>query len=141
MAKGRRRAIGGYSMLTLIGAGVMTWTVITGLARLDLLGEAVQVRIAECHQEGGGRAGSHSVCSGPPVGTKTHIVKLQYEGHQGAVVRAVRKPWGSYEPVETGFVAWGTWVLIPVLPLLGTVAAGALTVREIRRARRDAQRA
>lgn len=141
MTKGWGRAIVGYSVITLLGAAVMTWTVITSLARLDLLGAAVQVRIEECHQEGGGRAGSHTVCSGPQVGDEAHTVKLQYEGQQGEVVRAVRKPWGSYEPAETGFVAWGTWVLMPVLPALGTAAAGALTVREIRRVRRQSERA
>ncbi len=125
-----------YSVFTLLGAAAVVWTVITGLARLDLLGDAVQVRLTECHREGGGRGGSHSVCSGPLVGDEMQTVEIQYEGHPGEVIRAVQKPWGSYEPVETGFVAWGIWVLTPVVCLMGTAAAGVLTVREIRRVRR-----
>lgn len=141
MTRGRRRAIVGYSLLTLLGTAVVVWTVVTGLARLDLLGGAVQVRLTECHDESMGRGGSRSVCSGPQVGNETHTVEISYEGHPGEIVRAVRKPWGSYEPVETGFVAWGIWVLAPVLPAIGTAAAGWLTAREIRRVRREARRA
>ncbi|MFB7115975.1 hypothetical protein [Streptomyces sp. NPDC056190] len=123
-------------MFTLLGAAAVAWTVITGLVRLDLLGNAVQVRLTECHQEGGGRAGSHFVCSGLQVGNETRTVEVQYEGHPGEVIRSAQKPWGSYEPVETGFVAWGIWVLMPVVCLMGTAAAGVLTGREIRRVRR-----
>ncbi|MFJ2722926.1 hypothetical protein [Streptomyces sp. NPDC087437] len=123
-------------MFTLLGAAAVAWTVITGLVRLDLLGNAVEVRLTECHQEGGGRAGSHSVCSGLQVGDETRTVKIRYEGHSGEVIRAAQKPWGSYEPVETGFVAWGIWVLTPVVCLMVTAAAGVLTGREMRRVRR-----
>ncbi|WP_240958088.1 hypothetical protein [Streptomyces barkulensis] len=135
MTRGRRRDIAVYGMFTLLGTAAVAWTVITGLVQLDLLGNAVQVRLTECHQEGGGRAGSHSVCSGPQVGSETRTVEIRYEGRPGEVVRAAQKPWGSYVPVETGFVAWGIWVLAPVVCLMGTVAAGALTGREIRRVR------
>jgi hypothetical protein len=131
----------GYGLLTLLGTAAMAWTVFTGLARLDLLGNAVHVRLTECHDESAGRAGSRSVCSGPEVGNKTHTVKIPYEGHPGEVVRVVRKPWGSYEPVERGPVAWGIWVLAPVLPAIGTAAAGWLTLREIRRVQRETRRA
>jgi hypothetical protein len=64
-------------------------------------------------------------------------VKVAYDGHSGEAVRVSRKPWGSYEVVDTGLVSWGIWILMPVLPLLGTAAGGALTVREIRRAQRE----
>lgn len=141
MTKGRRRAIAGYSVLTLLGTAAVAWTVITGLARLELWGDAVQIRLAECHSESAGRAGSRSVCSGPQVGNETHTVKVQHEGRPGEVVRVVRKPWGSYEPVDTGFVEWGISVLLPVLPVIGTAAAGALTVREVRRVQRETRRA
>ncbi|URN12708.1 hypothetical protein LUW77_16965 [Streptomyces radiopugnans] len=122
-------------MFTLLGVAAVAWTVITGLVRLDLLGNAVQIRLTECHQEGGGRTGSHSVCSGPQIGSETRTVEIRYEGRPGEVVRAAQKPWGSYEPVETGFVDWGICVLALVVCLMGTVAAGALTGREIRRVR------
>ncbi|MEZ3181128.1 hypothetical protein KYY02_21290 [Streptomyces pimonensis] len=141
MTKGRVRATVGYSLLTLMAVAAMVWTVVTGLARLDLLGDAVLVRLTECHDESAGRAGSRSVCSGPQVGDETHTVEISYEGRPGEVVRAVRKPWGGYEPVETGFVAWGVWVLAPLLPAMGTAAAGWLTAREMRRVRREARRA
>lgn len=136
MTRGRKRDIVTYSTFTLLGAAAVAWTVITGLVRLDLLGNAVQVRLTECHHENGGRSGSRSVCSGPQVGNEMRTVEIPYEGHPGEVVRAAPKPWGSYEPVETGFVAWGIWVLMPVVTLMGTASAGALTVREIRRVRR-----
>ncbi|MGW5969980.1 hypothetical protein [Streptomyces sp. NPDC055186] len=136
MTKERGLAITGYSMIAVLCAAATVWTVITGLARLDLLGNATQVQITECHREDGARNTSHTVCSGPQVGAgATHTVKVQYDGHSGEVVRVRQKPWGSYEAVETGLVSWGIWALMPVLPLLGTAAAGAFTVREIRRAR------
>lgn len=128
----------GYSMLTLLCAAATAWTVITGLTRLDLLGNAVHVRLTECHLEGGGRGGSHSVCSGPQVGTAvTHTVEVQYDGHRGEVIQASRKPWGGYEAVDRGLISWGIEVLLPVLPLFATATAGAFAVREVRRARRE----
>lgn len=136
MARGRKRDIVAYSLYTLLGAAAVTWTVITGLTRLDLLGNAVQVRLEECHQEGGGRGGSSPVCSGPQVGNEARIVEVGYPGHPGEVMRAAQKPWGSYEPVETGFISWGTWVLMPFIPLAGTAVAGVATVKEISRVRR-----
>ncbi|WP_031507419.1 hypothetical protein [Streptomyces megasporus] len=139
MTKGRGLAIVGYSALTLLCAAATAFAVFDGLARLDLLGNAVQVWIAECHVETGGRGGSYSVCSGPRLDiAATHIVEVRYEGHRGEVIRVARTPWGSHEAVDTGFVSWGIAVLLPVLPLMATAAAGAFTVREVRRARRDA---
>ncbi|WP_433916996.1 hypothetical protein [Streptomyces sp. NBC_01744] len=139
MAKGRALAIVGYSALTLLCAAATTWTVITGLARLDLLGNAVEVRFTECHREGGGRGGSHIVCSGPQLHTtSTHTAKVQYNGHKDETIRAVQKPWGSYEAVDTGLISWGIAALLPVLPLGATATAGAFTVREVRRARWEA---
>ncbi|MFD5492817.1 hypothetical protein ACFYY3_30340 [Streptomyces sp. NPDC001812] len=136
MTKERGLTITVYSMIAVLCAAATVWTVITGLARLDLLGNAMQVQITECHREDGARNTSHTVCSGPQVGTDAaHTVKVRYDGHSGEVVRVRQKPWGSYEAVETGLVSWGIWVLMPVLPLMGTAAAGAFTVREIRRAR------
>ncbi|MEW2463398.1 hypothetical protein AB0919_00015 [Streptomyces sp. NPDC046994] len=139
MIRGRKRAIAGHCALTLLAATATAWAVITGLARLDVLGDAVQVRITECHSEGGGRGGSHSVCSGPQVGNEAHTLKISYDGHEGEIVRAVRTPWGGYEPVDSGFVSRGISVLMPVLPLIGTAVAGAFAVREVRRARQEAR--
>lgn len=139
MRKGRGLAVVGYSMLSLLCTAATAWAVITGLARLDLLGNAVQVRLTECHLESGARGGSYSVCSGPQIGTAvTHTVKVRYHGHGGEVIQAVQKPWGSYEAVDAGLVSWGIAILLPVLPLIATAAAGAFTVREVRRARREA---
>lgn len=140
MTRGRRRDIAFYGTLTLLGVAAVAWSVITGIVRLDLLDNAVQVRLTECHQEGGGRAGSHSVCSGPQVGDEMRTVEIQYEGQPGEVVDAAKKPWGSYEPVETGIVAWGVWVLIPVVCLMATAGFGLLTGREIRRVRQRFRR-
>jgi hypothetical protein len=80
-----------------------------------------------------------SVCSGPQLDTTiTRTVKVQYDGHKGETVRAVQKPWGSYEAVDTGLISCGIAALLPVLPLGATATAGACTVREVRRARREA---
>lgn len=130
MTRGWRCAIVGYGVLALLGIAAVTWSVMTSLAQLDLLGNAVQVRLAECHQESAGRAGSHTVCSGPQMGNEKRTVEVQYEGRPREVVRVSRTPWGTYEAVETGPVAWGIGVLMPVIPLMATVGVGALTARE-----------
>jgi hypothetical protein len=72
------------------------------------------------------------------LGRRGDIVVLTYDGHKGETVRAAQKPWGSYEAVDTGLVSWGIAALLPVLPLGAAVTAGAFTVREVRRARREA---
>ncbi|MCW7947023.1 hypothetical protein AAW14_34980 [Streptomyces hygroscopicus] len=143
MEKGRGLAVIGYSTLTLLYAAATASTVITGLARLDLLGNAVEVRFTECHLEGGGRVGSHTECNGSQLGIPiTHTVKVQYDGHKGETIRASQKPsqkpWGSYEPVDTNLVSWGIWALLPILTLVATATAGAFTVQEVRRVRREA---
>ncbi|WP_203233211.1 hypothetical protein [Streptomyces sp. Tue 6075] len=139
MTRGSKRAIAGYCTLTLMAAAATVWALMSGLARLDLLGDAVQVRIVECHSEGGGRGGSHSVCSGPQVGNEAHTLKIRYDGREGEVVKAVRTPWSGYTPVDRSFVSWGVHVLTPVLPILGGAVTGALTLREVRRVRRDSR--
>jgi hypothetical protein len=89
MTKERGLAIVGYGTLTVLFAVATAWTVVTGLARLDLLGNTVEVQLTECHREGGGRGGTSSVCSGPQVGTAaTHMVKVGYDGRRGEVIRA-----------------------------------------------------
>lgn len=140
MPKRRVIAVGGYAALTLLCAAAAAWTVFTGIARLNLLGNAVEVRLAECHREDGARNTTHTACSGPSQNTtNARTIKVRYNGHQGETIRAAQKPWGSYEAVDTGFVSWGIAVLMPVLPLGAAVAAGAFAVREFRRARQPAQ--
>ncbi|MFF6780153.1 hypothetical protein [Streptomyces sp. NPDC012510] len=137
-SRGRRPAVVGYGLITLLCAAATWWAVTTGLARLDLLEDVVRVRITECHMEGGGRGGSRIVCSGPQLDTTaTRTVTVSYDGRKGEVIRAVRKPWGGYEAVDRSLVSWGVAVLFPVLPLCATGGAGALTVREVRRVRRE----
>lgn len=139
MTMGRGLAIVGYSVIALLSVGLAVWVAISGLAGLDLLGNSAQVRIAECHREGGGRGGSHAVCSGPQLDTApVRTVKVQYDGHEGETVRVARTPWGGCVPVDTGLVSWGIAVLFPLVPLAATGIAGALTVREVRRTRREA---
>ncbi|WP_234389137.1 hypothetical protein [Streptomyces sp. AS58] len=122
-------------MLTVLCAAATAWAAFTGLARLDLLGNAVQVRFTECHVEGGGRSGIHTVCSGPQLGTAfKRTVKVTYDGREGEIIRVAQKPWGSYEAVDTGLVSWGIAALLPILPLGATATAGVFTVREVRRA-------
>ncbi|GAB2929670.1 MULTISPECIES: hypothetical protein [unclassified Streptomyces] len=137
MTRGSKRAIAAYCTLTLMAAAATAWVLMRGLARLDLVGDAVQVRIMECHSEGGGRGGSYSVCSGPQVGNETYTLKIRYDGREGEIVKAVRTPWGGYEPVDRSFVSWGIHVLMPVLPILGGSVTGAFAVREVRRVRRE----
>lgn len=137
MTRGSKRAVAGYCTLTLMAAAATAWVLMSGLAQLNLVGDTVQVRIRECHSEGGGRGGSHSVCSGPQVGNETHTLKIRYDGREGEIVKAVRTPWGGYKPVDRSFVSWGINVLTPVLPILGGAVTGALTLREVRRVRRD----
>lgn len=139
MPKGRVLAVVGYAAVTLLCAAAAAWTVFTGIARLDLLGNAVEVRLAECHREDGARSTTHTACSGPVQNaTNARTIKVSYNGHKGEIIRAVQKPWGSYEAVDTGLVSWGTALLMPVLPLGAAVAAGAFTVREMRRVRQPA---
>ncbi|MFE2290608.1 hypothetical protein [Streptomyces sp. NPDC059452] len=133
MTKGHKRSVVAYVVMTLLGAAAVAWAVIMGLARMDLLGNAVEVRLAECHREGGGRGGSYNVCSGPHGGDETQTVEVRYEGRVGEVVRAVRTPWGNYTTVEKGPLEVAISVLMPVIPAMATVGAGALTVREVRR--------
>ncbi|MFF7475248.1 hypothetical protein [Streptomyces sp. NPDC008092] len=138
MPKGRVRAVVGYAALTLLCAAATAVVVFYGIAKLNLLGNAVEVRLAECHQDEG-KGGSYTVCSGPVENsTNARTVEVSYKGHEGETVRAARTPWGSYELVDTGFVSWGIWILFPMLPLFGTAGAGALTVREFHRARQPA---
>lgn len=139
MTRGSKRAIAGYCTLTLMAVAATVWALMSGLARLDLVGDAAQVRIVECHSKGGGRGGSYSVCSGPEVGNEAHTLKIRYDGREGEVVKAVRTPWGSYTPVDRSFVSWGVNVLTPVLPILAGAVTGALTLREVRRVRRDSR--
>ena len=139
MPKGRVRAVVGYAALTLLCATATAWCVFSGIAKLNLSGNAVEVRLAECHQEEGGKGGSYTVCSGPVQNTENaRIAKVSYKGHEGETIRAARTPWGSYDVVDTDFVSRGISILLPVLPLFGTAGAGALTVREFRRARQPA---
>ncbi|WP_427920352.1 hypothetical protein [Streptomyces sp. cg40] len=137
MPKGRVRAVVGYAALTLLCAAATTWCVLTGIAKLNLMGNAVEVRLAECHQKEGAKGGTYTVCSGPVHTTRNatnaRTAKLSYKGHEGETIRAARTPWGSYDAVDTDFVSRSISILLPVVPLLGTVGAGALTVREFRR--------
>lgn len=134
MNRGRKRAIASYCALTLLAAAATVWALMTALARLDVSGDAVQIRIMECRSEGGGR---RSVCSGPQVGNEATTLKISYDGREGEIVRAVRTPWGGYERVGSDFVSRSTSVLLPVLPVIGTAVYGAFVVREVRRARRE----
>lgn len=137
MPGGRRIAVVGYAALTLLCAAAAAWTVFTGIARLNLLGNAVEVRLTECHREDGARNTTHTACSGPAQSaTDVGTIKVRYDGHAGERIWAARKPWGSYEAVDTGSVSWGIAALLPVLPLGATAATGALTVREFRQATR-----
>jgi hypothetical protein len=139
MPKRRICAVVGYAALTLLCAAATAWTVFTGVARLNLLGNAVEVRLTECHREDGARNTTHTSCSGPSQSTtNAGTVKVTYDGHRGETIRAAQKPWGSYEAVDTGLVSWGIAILMPLLPLAATAAAGALVVRELRRARQPA---
>ncbi|XUL90643.1 hypothetical protein ACQ86D_31745 [Streptomyces galilaeus] len=142
MPKGRVRAVVGCAALTLLCAAATAWCVFTGIAKLNLSGNAVEVRIAECHQEQGGKGGSYTVCSGPVQNTRSttnaRTAKVSYDGHEGDTVRAARTPWGSYDVLDTGFVSRAVSILLPVVPLFATAGAGAFTVREFRRARQPA---
>ncbi|MFJ9544211.1 hypothetical protein ACIRPX_44390 [Streptomyces sp. NPDC101225] len=139
MPKGRVIAVIGYAAATLLCVAAAAWTVFTGIAQLNLQGNAVEVRLAECHREDGARNTTHTACTGPLQNTASaRTVKVRYDGHPGETIRVAQKPWGSYEAVDTGFVSWGIAVLMPVLPLVGAATAGALTVREFRQARRPA---
>ncbi|MET7558277.1 hypothetical protein ABZS72_29140 [Streptomyces albidoflavus] len=139
MPRERVLAAVGYAALTLLCLAAMAWTVFTGIARLNLSGNAVEVRLTECHREDGARNTTHTACSGPaPSTTGLGTVEVRYEGRQGETIRVARMPWGRYEAVDTGFVSWGISVLAPLLPLGAAAATGALAVREIRRARRTA---
>lgn len=60
--------------------------------------------------------------------------KTDKRGQKESLRRGVALP--TDEAVDTGLVSWVIWILMPVLPLVGTTAGGALTVREIRRAQR-----
>jgi hypothetical protein len=68
MTEGRGRAAVGYGVLTVLCLAATAWAVIAGLTRVEVLGDPVQVRFAECHSACGGRGGTHAVCSGPQVG-------------------------------------------------------------------------
>ncbi|MFI6543540.1 hypothetical protein ACIBO9_09875 [Streptomyces prunicolor] len=138
MPKGRIRAVVGCAALTLLCVAATAATVSMSDATLNLSGNAVQIRFAECHQESV-KSGTETVCSGP-VQRTTHArtAKVAYKGRVGETVRAARTLWGGYEPVKTDFVSWGIWILFPLLPLFGTAGAGALTLRELRRARQPA---
>ncbi|SEE36474.1 hypothetical protein SAMN05216489_06346 [Streptomyces sp. 3213] len=142
MPKGRVRAVVGYTALTLLCAAATAWCVLAGIAKLNLSGSAVEIRLAECHQEKGGKGGSYTVCSGPVQGTRSttnaRTAKVSYNGHEGETVRAARTPWGSYDVVDGGYVSRSISILLPVVPLLGTAGAAALTVREFRRPRQPA---
>ncbi|GHG04508.1 hypothetical protein ACFFSH_34205 [Streptomyces filamentosus] len=137
MPKGRILAVVGYAALTLLCAAATAWTVFDGIARLNLLENAVEVRLTECHREDGARGTTHTACSGQNI-ANAGTIKVTYDGYPGETIRAAQKPWGSYEAVDTGFVSWGIAVLMPVLPFGATVAAGALAVREFRRVRQPA---
>ncbi|MEY6565069.1 hypothetical protein AB8B12_08975 [Streptomyces sp. PGLac3x] len=139
MPRERVLAAVGCAALTLLCLAAMAWTVFTGIARLNLSGNAVAVRLTECHREDGARNTTHTACSGLSGSTTDPgTVKVRYEGHQGETIRVARTPWGRYEAVDTGFVSWGIAVLAPLLPLGAAAATGGLAVREIRRARRGA---
>ncbi|MFF9147282.1 hypothetical protein ACF1BN_20740 [Streptomyces sp. NPDC014861] len=135
MSKGWILAVVAYAVLTLLCAAATTGTVFTGIARLNLLGNAVEVRLAECHREDGTRGTTRTACSGPSQNTtNARTIEVTYDGQRGETIRAAQKPWGSYEAVDTGFVSWGIAVLLPLLPLGATAATGALAIREVRRA-------
>ncbi|MEU3083341.1 hypothetical protein CLM85_10870 [Streptomyces albidoflavus] len=139
MPRERVLAAVGYAALALLCLAAMAWTVFTGIARLTLSGNAVEVRLTECHRDDGARNTTHTACGGPsPRTTDPGTIEVRYEGRQGETIRVARTPWGRYEAVDTGFVSWGIAVLAPLLPLGAAAATGALAVREIRRARRTA---
>ena len=139
MPKGRVLAVVGYATLALLCVAVAAELVFNGIAQLNLLGNAVEVRLAECHREDGARGSTHTECSGLVQNTTNpRTIKVTYDGHRGETIRAAQVPWGSYEAVDTGFVSTGIAILFPVLPLFAAVGAGALTVREFRRVRQPA---
>ncbi|MFJ9244174.1 hypothetical protein [Streptomyces sp. NPDC101776] len=134
MPKRRIRVVVGCAALTLLCVVATAAAMSLSIATLNLSGNAVEIRLTECHQEAV-KSGTETVCGGPVRNTAhTRTAEVPHNGHVGATVRAARIPWGSYRAVETGFVSRGIWTLFPVLPLLGTAGAGALTVRELRRA-------
>lgn len=134
--RGRVIAVAGYAALTLLCTAAAAWLALSGIAQLNLLGNAVEVRLAECHSVEGARGTTHTDCSGPVQNTtNARTVKVTYDGHKGETIRAARAPWVGYEAVDTGFVSRGISILFPVLPLFAVVGAGALSAREFRRAR------
>jgi hypothetical protein len=132
MTKGRGRAAVGYGVLTVLCLAATAWAVIAGLTRVEVLGDPVQVRFTECHSEGGGRGGTHTVCSGPQVGAPAHTVKVTYDGHPDETVRVSREPWGGYEAVDTGFLSWGIVIMLPVVPFLAAAVVSGVTVVRVR---------
>ncbi|MEU0411049.1 hypothetical protein ABZ307_24975 [Streptomyces griseorubiginosus] len=132
MTEGRGRAAAGYGVITVLCLAATAWAVAMGFTRVEVLGHPVRVRFTECHSEGGGRAGSHTVCSGPQVGAPAHTVKVSYDGHPGETVQVAREPWGGYEAVDTGFLSWAIAILFPVVPLLAAAVMGGVTVVKVR---------
>ncbi|MFC8364764.1 hypothetical protein ACFUIY_33430 [Streptomyces griseorubiginosus] len=133
MTRGLGRAAIGYGVITAMCLAVTAWAVVAGLTRVEVLGHPVRVRFTECHSEGGGRAGSHTVCSGPQVDAPTHTVKVSYQGHPDETVQVAREPWGGYEGVDTGFLSWAIAIMLPVVPLLAAAVVGGVTVVKVRR--------
>lgn len=134
MPKGRVIAVAGYAALTLLCAAGTAWLVFSGIAKLDLLGNAVEVRLTECHREEG-KGGTYTECSGPVQNTtNAPHARVTYKGHKGETIRAAQAPWVGYEAMDTGFVSQGISILSPVVPLFAALGGGALTVREFRRA-------
>ncbi|MEV0737298.1 hypothetical protein AB0I51_15275 [Streptomyces sp. NPDC050549] len=139
MPKGRILAVVGCAALTLLCVTATAWAVFSGIAKLNLLGERCGGPARGVPPGGRGKGGPCTVCSGPVQNAaNARTAKITYKGHEGETVRAARTPWGSYDVVGTDFVTRSISILLPVLPLFGTAGAGALTVREIRRARRPA---
>lgn len=99
MPKGRTRAVVGYAALALLCVTATGWAVFTGIAKLNLAGNAVAVRLGECHQKEGGK-GSCTVCSGLVQNTaNARTVEVSYDGHVGEIVgefRRVRQPTASH---------------------------------------------
>lgn len=102
-------------MITVLCLAETAWAVIAGLTRVEALGHPVRVRFPECHSEGGGRAGTHTVCSGPQIGDPARTVKVAYEG------------------VDAGLLSWAIAVMLPVVPLLAAAVTRGAAVVGVRR--------
>ncbi|AXQ56889.1 hypothetical protein SF12_04400 [Streptomyces sp. MBRL 601] len=113
-----RATTASWGFLGLLLLGVSAYAITDGATRLGLLGQRQEARVMECSAQGGGRGQTSHACLVELAPERTREpVRVRFNHPPADTTPLARSPWGTWLPVDEGFVAGTTRALFCVLPL------------------------